>query len=381
MSTRSHRILPNRRLGWLPESATEDSCWLALAGFDVINMAAIYGAGSFDRWPKFDRDRYASLLPVPLNLWAPRFETEGPQDYDCGPHTTPPSLSTDALHFPLTRAEWLGHLTAASRGVCAELDETAYKEPQALLRAGFRLAKISGAQQGVDSPDFALGLALVALGNFGMQDRDECEICFRLAIPGLGRCGAHSQSKHRPDGDQSPQQNVAVATRTARKAARILDWPKTRPISLSARYYEEWTNAAVLWPGSYPAPTHVLEGIRDALHASPSAQAILPSDLLQVGFATQLEVLRSSIDPLEWLPSMWPTKILLFETWLNAQKKIAPGGPPSGLRKENMERLQLALNLLASGRSKSAIAEELGISRSHLSQLMRRGARSHGGPK
>lgn len=383
MSTRRHRIMPNRLLGWLPEDSSVDSQWLALAGYDAIDLAAAYGTGAYHRWPIFDRERYASVLPAPLQLWAPKFEQEGPQGYEGGRHTTAPKLCTEAVNFPLTRIGWLKHLEEARLifRLDSSIDRNAMASPHLLLREGFRLAKFSGRRLGVESPEFALGLALVALGNFGILHRRECSICFRLAVPGLRRCGAHSQSKLLPERYQCEQQNSAAASRSARRAAEQLDWPHARPISMSAGFYEEWTTAAVLWPDLIMAPLHVVEGIRVSLRASPSTQAILPADFDRIGFAAQLEALRSCIDPLEWLPSIWPTKIRVFDAWLNVQQVIAPGAPPSGLRKENASRLQLAVNLLANGKSKTEIADHLGISRSHLSQLFRRGARSHGVPK
>lgn len=375
--------MPNRLLGWLPEHSTVDSQWLALAGYDAIDLAAAYGTGAYYRWPVFDRQRYASVLPAPLQLWAPKFEQEGPQGYEGGRHTTPPKLCTEAMNFPLTRVSWLQRLDEAgsTSRLDSPIDRNAFANPHLLLREGFRLAKISGHRHGVESPEFALGLALVALGNVGILHRRECSICFRLAVPGLRRCGAHSQSKLLPGGHQSQQQSSAAASRSARRAAEQLDWPHSRPFSMSVGYYEEWTTAAVLWPDLIMAPPHVVDGIRESLRASPSAQTVLPTEFERIEFAAQLEALRSCIDPLEWFPSIWPAKIRVFDAWLSVQRVIAPGAPPGGLRKENASRLQLAVNLLVNGKSKAEIADDLGISRSHLSQLFRRGARSRRDPK
>jgi len=373
MSTRNRYQMPGHALGWLPTSTAGTSVWLSLEGYDVVDRAAAYGSGAFSRWPAFDSVLYASLLPASLAKWAPSFATYGPPGYDCGTVTPAPKLCLEALDFPANRTEWLrrANAVAASSTSSSVLLET-LRYPHQVLRLGYGIAVEAARRDGIEAPEFSFGLGLVAIGNFGLLSRATCDACFRVAVPGLRRCALHTQSKF-IDVDSTTKHPIkSVAARTARRVMKHLEWPTNRPPELDWGNTEEWIAAAILWPQSVRLLPSVSSEIDASLRESPEVMALLQEDILDCSQQGKLKALRSSIDLHEWYPGAWPTKIRLAEAWIKAERVVAPGRPPRGLREVNRERLKIAVSLLGEGKSKGEVASLLGIERSHLSHLLGR---------
>jgi CRP-like cAMP-binding protein len=84
----------------------------------------------------------------------------------------------------------------------------------------------------------------------------------------------------------------------------------------------------------------------------------------------QLAELRRVLDPHEWIVEYWPVKIRLANNWLTVADQLTPGR--AGMSATNEARLRRADMLLSQDVPKKEIALDLGISPSHLSQLLKR---------
>ena len=377
MSTERELGVLRQALWWMPRCVADTSRWVVLFGYDAIDLGAAYGSGAADG-NRFDFDLYAQLLPVDANVWSPGNTQGRLPPLECGPGFPHPNLFLDVADHAFSRRSWLHWFHDGAHFVAPHGAQTedVLAEPTELMKTGYALVARAGRHHGVESREFAAALAIVGIGALGIVRRRTCQMCFRCAVPGLTRCLVHSQSKVVVEGDRRVGAGQAQSARTARLTGSLLGWPAKRPLSLDWGYTEEWANAGVLWPDRIRLAHSWLKRLGEAFATSIHVRALLPKDFLQLAQADKFSALRRAIDPYEWCANRWPEKICLAEAWLTYEGKVAPGAPPRGLRRENVDRLMRIKALMALGLSKSQIADRLGISRSHMSHLIRRAAES-----
>ena len=133
----------------------------------------------------------------------------------------------------------------------------------------------------------------------------------------------------------------------------------------------------ILWPGERLA-REWSDGMKRAVHDCPVIRStLLPEDFCDLSPGAQLQTLRTTLDENEWRPGVWPVKLRQAERWIEGAVSTFPSAR-STLSELNRKRLQVIELGEQNGWTKSETAQVLSISRSHFSQILRRGR--HRGP-
>jgi hypothetical protein len=168
---------------------------------------------------------------------------------------------------------------------------------------------------------------------------------------------------------------ISSDTRKAREVMAKLDWRRNEfAINLlSSGFAEENVIGGILW-GLFSGEGDSLQQVRDFLLSGqfPHVAKLLPENFIQLNDVRLCACLRQHIDPCEWDVGNWFYRLLAAEEWLAAAAKLTPGRAHMQVSDLNQNRYTQAKNLLRQGFTKKAIAQELGISQSHLSQLLKR---------
>lgn len=195
-----------------------------------------------------------------------------------------------------------------------------------------------------------------------------CEFCFRWAPKRQRFCAAHSQSGTFPGSKAEKARNYYVGYDTA----LALGWTRSSPrIKVHCdRHFVAKTIAYHLW-GAKPSNerttfARIRAEIAKAPHVCERLGAVLPE-----GNASLHALLRERLDPLELWPTAWPEKIALAEKWFSAEAKVTPGR--RGRSAKTTSDIARAENLARKGLSITAIARELGCSRTTITKWCSRG--------
>lgn len=378
MPARSHELY------WL-SSNLHSVTQLIQEGFNWIDCAAGWGEpnANWDGRDCTSFKNYCDLLPVSAEQWLPQVSSEffpTPMSQDGWGHPAPKSFFTQTSQFALNRTE----LSDWYRDTFLKFDpdvhrelQTALFEPHLLVRLGYHLARKAALQLGVTSLPFQAAMTAVGSGCRGI-DLWICNHCFRRSRGELRICDLHSQAKVVLDISKTERSLQFQKARTARKAAIKID-AKDLPKRQFNGYWDlelyefELQVGGILWPLTGTSHRDWLEHVHRALLSAPLVKSRLPQSFESAPNHEQIEQLQRAVGSREWLVSRWPTLIPVAETWLQAEKKVAPGAITPGLTEENRKRVAVAQELLANNVRHSQIADQLGISRSHLSHLLRRG--------
>ena len=205
-----------------------------------------------------------------------------------------------------------------------------------------------------------------------------CELCFRIPVPGLERCGLHSQSKANLADGRNDAGERSQAARTARRIIQCAGHPPPKytggPIT-NLRFGA--AIAGILWPMSSNRVNAWRQDIASRLAQAPILTSRLPANFNTLPQAQQQALLRSLIDPNEWSCYAWWNKIGRAERWFSAERDVSPG-IKTGLSEKSQVLFADATRLLSEGLSKSEVAVRLHLSKSHLSHLLSRGRMGSG---
>jgi hypothetical protein len=367
---------PNKgKLRWLNASQKYHLASLIYKGYETVDRAA--GLGTCLPTTHYVRDNgqsfkaYAALLPISVREWfdsAAEPNDFGGRAWEFCPVFHAPDLPSEKM-TPLKIIAWIE--TVLSLG---ELKPSGtrqlFENPAQLVKLGYRMAKMAGRFHGRKSVQFSAALCLVGLGTLGLECDQRCELCFRRATPGLTRCRFHSQSKIVADSAPNSRSIKVQLCRAGNRTLHELNWAES-PIHRLQNVNSQYRAAAgILW--SFTSADEVFWKIHlcETLSAAPLVCNLLPPDFLSLHYREQLNHLRSAIDENEWITAAWFIKILAAECWLTVEQLYRPGH--AGRSELNVHRVSQANEWLASGVRHSEIAGQLGISKSHLSQLLRR---------
>lgn len=369
---------PSGALRWFNRRRLFDVRQVLAFGYHAIDLGATYGSGAVPThrpW-EIDIERYKALVPGVILDWSPEVARthRPPPHYMDHPLLLDPVLEENFIPFPHgTVGQIRGWLQAelALIGRDAEANDEQFSDPERLIAAGHLLLPRPGEPEPLDSRVGAVGLALVGLGAIWFWHRTRCEVCFRLSAPGLSRCSLHSQSKFNRGDDPRDASHRAQFSRVARKAV-VANTDLCQILHVGeGRATFEHAIASILWPTFAADAFFDADKVASALNAAPRVHRLLPSNFQSLSPAGQMSLLRERIDPEERVAYVWPEKIHEAERWLAAEASVAPGRQ-CGLSQTNMERVALIMRLLEQGFHRAEIAEQLNISRSHLSHLLRR---------
>lgn len=246
-----------------------------------------------------------------------------------------------------------------------------YLEPHKLIRVGYLISRSATRLQSLDPTRALVGLTMVGFGLMAFRPYRYC-ICWRRVKPGFDRCEQHSQSKRNTLNDVRSPSETAHASRIARKINQTTE--RRRQLALT-HPAEDRENAisSILWEIPASDRARRSESLQRELENAPRVRSLLPSDFLVLPYAQQLAYLRACLDPNEWAARAWPLQIRLAEMWFSLEAIVTRNPLATGLVPRNLYRLEQAENLLLQGRLHRAVADELGISPSYLSHLLRRG--------
>lgn len=373
------------QLYWLPAQPLSIS-QLVQEGFNWVDCAAGWGEPnrSFFGWECTSFKEYCNLLPVSADQWLPVASPEHfptPMYQDFWDHPAPANFFTNVNDLELDRtglADWYRTIFLEfDSDVCTELRDALF-ESHLLVRLGYKVARKAAQKLGVTSVPFQAAMSAVGAGCSGIE-LWVCSHCFRRSRGELRLCDLHSQAKVVLDLADTDRNIQYQRTRTARKVLRTLKTIQKRQFNgyWGLDLYEfELQVGGILWPLTGAAHNDWLASVLQALSQAPLVREKLTKSTFRTEpYHEQLEQLQKAVGSREWLAARWPEVIPLAEKWLQAEKKIAPGATEPGLNEHNLKRFAVAQELLAKNVRHSQIAEQLGISRSHLSQLLRRGAR------
>lgn len=365
-------------LGWLLQSDRWTLGQLAATGHAAISLAAIETLGIYRGekppcrlpWPAV----YRQLVPSTLVMWGLEFqwsiEVTG-SNFDVIGSACPPEISRSAPLHAMTRTQlhvWLRaefyRLAIGERHI-----DGIFFQPAQLVLKGYCLIRAARRKSAECSQILLLGLVMIGLGSRWLYSKRRCEVCFRCAEPGLSRCRSHSQSKLNLD---TSARSHATASQSARVARRVLQLPDMGMIPTVRASSGIYCVAGILWPSKADASVGSRARLADAVSKAPLLANLLPAEFLTLPYRQQLAHLRAQIDPNEWSPVFWDSKIRDAQRWIEIETVAAPGR--SGPSEINLKRLTRAHELLASGFSRSEVAEALAITRSHLTKLLHRHA-------
>lgn len=352
-------------------------------GYSVIDCAAAWGEPNTHLiGEEFTTEEvYRHLLPTALEDWLPEGDGTFPIPFyqDGWRRPVPDTFITaieDCKLSPPSLAQWLSDILGQHhQSVRDEIEEAMY-EPHLLLRCGYRLAQLFATQFGVKSHLFQAAMAAAGMGSLGLHSYT-CDSCFRRTRASLRFCDMHSQSKLVQSIATVDQNRQVQQARTGRTVAkRFVNAGREHDVYsgfFDDDLYEfELRVGSILWPLAGWAHQDWLKQVATELSNAPIVSSRLPStfelDLPHV----QLNLLQFAVGSREWVVSRWPKLIRVAEAWLTLEKVVAPGPKAADLSQLNRSRMIVIKRLLDAGYRRGKIAVELNISKSHLSQLIRR---------
>lgn len=287
-------------------------------------------------------------------------------------------LSSPSIPHTLSRSAWLKALPRLVPAASLARLGMLMRDPGRIARLGFEMLCAEWAAHGQARPQTAEALAIVGLGFLGLFPRVRCAVCYRLAIPSSTRCRQHSQNQYiRGEADEMRMHSqISSQARLARSVIAELNWSRSDFLTDRGEdcYVEEKTIAGLFWGASTGYCGYTIQHLKDGFRAGrfPRVRSLLPHNFLEGDDVRACAALRQHIDPGEWAPSYWHSRVVAAELWLEAATSLSPGRAHMKPSTLNLERVARARFLLQQGHSNKSIAAQLGISPSHLSHLLRR---------
>ncbi len=363
-------------LGWLLENDRWTLGELAATGHAAISLSAIETLGfyrSADPPRALPHPRaYRQLLPSTLDLWNLDFKwfikvigsTMDIVGRDC-----PRQLLAHAPLQRMTRTQIQSWLSAELVRLPFEQKhfDGAFFRPAQLVLKGYSLIRWARRSSPEILQPLLLGLVMIGLGSRWFYTNSRCEVCFRSAEPGLSRCRNHSQSKRNLG---ASAQERAARSQSARVARRVLQFPDMGMVPSVRTSSAIYCVAGILWPARTAATVGLRSKLADAIAEAPLVVGLLSPEFLTLPYRQQLAHLRNQVDPNEWSPVFWETKLRDAQHWMQCEAQAMPGW--YGPSKLNQTRLARAQRLLALGLRRSEVAAALEITRSHLAKLLGR---------
>ena len=336
-------------------------------GFQLLGEAVMWGRHAWGAEPeKVALQR--RLLPRPLDLWWPVFLDADFRKRAALKMHAPPLLSLLSHSGYMERVEWLQEIRRMARlhRLPNSRVEDALRHPAATCKLAYRLLRLAAARGALHSQEVGLSLATLRCAATPLLRRRTCQICFRVAFPGLKRCQFHSRSKLLAT-DKANQ-----AARTARIIAGQTGDLRKKSDRMARDSRREDVMAGVLFTSHLQAPLEWRADVLDALSVAPRTSEQLSRGFRSLTPVALLGELRRKVDPDYWPAKRWADRIDLIEAWFDAEHAAAPGGPPRGPRPSTLHRLGQLEDLLMNGHSVATAADRLGMQPANAYQLLHR---------
>ena len=243
-----------------------------------------------------------------------------------------------------------------------------HRTPFVMLQASYQALAANRSHAGASRSD-AHAMVMFGMAGFSLLAMQGCEMCFRWAMIGHRYCTEHSLSGEAP-GDPRERQARHQAGRRAMVEFhyRLKELPRRFTEGASARQ-RAFLVSRLLWGTTVPEEDALARKVWESLTAYPLTLAHL-AKAKQTEPQGVFERLRESLDPLEFVPGNWRTKIRAAETWFRAVERWTPGVRRGG-RKARLRIIDAVILVRDFGASKSEIADELNLHPSTISHWLR----------
>ena len=336
-------------------------------GFQMLGEAVMWGCQAWGADPeKLALQR--KLLPRPLDLWWPVFLDADFRKRAVLKMQAPPLMSLLSQSGYLDRVDWLSEIRSMGRlhRLSASRVEDTLRHPASTCRLAYRLLRLAAARGALHSREVGLSLATLRCAAGPLLRRRTCQICFRVAFPGLQRCRLHSRSK------LLATDKAIQAARTARIIAGQTGDLRKKSDRMARDARREDLLAGVLFTSHLRRPAEWRADVLDALSMAPRTSGQLSKGFRSLTAVALLGELRRNVDPDYWPTERWADRIDLVERWFDAAHAATPGGPPRGPRPSTLERVTQIEDLLMNGFSVEAAARHLGMQQANAYQLLHR---------
>lgn len=284
-----------------------------------------------------------------------------------------PPTSADVSKYVESVLSGLKRLSKTSAGesrrAAAVTQETRpHRTPFVMLQASYQALAANRNRVGASEGD-AQAMAMFGLAGLSLLAMQGCEICFRWAMIGHRYCGEHSLSAE-ASGERRERQARHQAGRRAMGEFhyRLKELPKRFSEGANARQ-RAFLVSRLLWGTPVPEEDALAQKVSESLTAYPLTLEHL-AGVTQTKPQGVFERLRESLDPLEFVPGNWRTKIRAAETWFRAVERQTPGVRRGG-RKARLRIIDAGTLARDFGASKSEIADQLNLHPSTISHWLR----------
>lgn len=249
---------------------------------------------------------------------------------------------------------------------------TRLSNPEFLVRFGY--LNLNRDFSWISEATFELGacFSMVGVGAIEILLAGTCELChLRRTAPAATRCDQCSRSKRLID----PEELRSQAARSLRNK-RVRDSSVVTLNATSADLHDSFSRsiASLLFRMRKRSPPHLLwmKRVQAALDVAPHVRAKLNPSFLEMEHGAQLSALRHVIDAHEWDYGQWPEKILRAQALFESAEVLTGRRRIKGPLQQTKDLANRARALLRQGLSKTEVACQLSISKSHLSHVLGR---------
>lgn len=363
-----------RPLYWLSREY-HDVMRFCRIGYMALQIAVNHVSGNWGKGPT-DTSAYNHLVPH-SDYPGPNENGELPTgSFVLAVGLGIPDLEPTVVPVPAMRrhdlVNWWGALVRPDQ-ITKDAFMVGMGEPEFLISLGYLMLRGPFFCAAECSREFGACLSMVGAGTVALITSRPCNLCkFRRAVYASDRCALCSMSKSVVTLDQFDQQAAVT-----RKRKRILQAGNSSLGELVVPHSQEPAERALAlmlasMHRSTPEYRAWAKAVRTSLSLSPGVSHQLPKNFLGLRQQAQLKELRRVIDPLEYDYAAWPEKILAAQRWMEAEAIVAARRKVAGPTQSTIEKGRRARSLLSSGLSRAEIAEQIGLSLSHLSHILRR---------
>lgn len=254
--------------------------------------------------------------------------------------------------------------SGGGRGGATRLQRIDLNTPFTAIRTAYMVLETLESQTGPPEVKHLTAIALIGIAVRAIALMAPCELCFRWAIPGYRHCHEHTRS------------NLGFGTASERavrqrKAVRNMTEFRTEVGRLALKSTEISAQdlplilGRLLWNLPAVDEKGLLRAVGKAIKASQYAK-LQSREMRNRRSQETYALLRREIDPYEWLPTRWSDKIEALDVWLRVTDQHRGAG------QEMRWRLLKALELARMGLPRSAVARQLDVHPSTISNWVKR---------
>ena len=215
------------------------------------------------------------------------------------------------------------------------------------------------------------GLKLIGAAARAIERMHGCGICYRLARAERRFCIVHSVDGKRGTTEYFRSQRRYQAGRRVKDRYDYGVYLKSLPESYNVvrKSQMPFVLARILWSTTFPREREISERFWLTLQSCPEVLAEIARQGVSIREADIVEALRKALDPLEYRPGAWASKLRAAQIWFTQQENACPTKRRTS-RKTDVRLRSAALHAQPGWRL-SSVADLMGITPSALSHLLK----------